>query len=50
MKSKKRGKKPSPSKPVLVRLNPSMSRDEMVQNLLNALEKQGIKVKPSPEE
>ena len=48
MKSKKRGEKPSPSKPVLVHLKPSMSREEMVQNLLNALEKQGVKVKPSP--
>jgi len=50
MKSEKQNEKPSPTKPVLTRLKPSMSREEKVQNLLNALEKQGIVVKPSPKE
>lgn len=48
MKSKKQNEKPSPTKPVLTRLKPSMSREEKVKNLVRVLNEQGIKVKSDP--
>ncbi len=38
-----------PPKAVLVRLRKELTRDEQVEHVRAALEKQGIRVKPSPE-
>jgi hypothetical protein len=37
-------------KMVLVRLTPAMTREQMKQNLIDALEKNGIKVQPAPQQ
>ena len=37
-------------KMVLVRLKPEMTREQMKQNLIDALEKNGIKVRPAPQQ
>jgi hypothetical protein len=37
-------------KMVLVRLTPTMTREQMKQNLIDALEKNGITVHPSPKD
>ena len=37
-------------KGVLVRLKPEMTCEQQVQNLIDALEKSGIKVRPSPKQ
>jgi hypothetical protein len=35
------------TKPVLAKLTPNMTREQMVKNLISALEKSGITVHPS---